>query len=115
MGGGSRSQSSSRAGSRGSTSKNSKNSKFSTKTWSCDMQSTTTVRGRIPFQQLGSPVLDIKCMQSIPVAVVSCGDGGRNGTETGKFHNFPNNSTTTLDTDDFMHLYFVDFFFYSHY
>ena len=27
-----------------------------------------------------APILDIKCMSSLPVAVVSCGDGGKNGT-----------------------------------
>ena len=43
---------------------------------------TCTIRGATPVANLSSPVLGITCMSSIPVAVISCGDGGRTGTET---------------------------------
>ena len=50
--------------------------------WQANLPSTCVIRGRIPYEDLTAPVLDICCMKSIPVAVVSCGDGGKTGTET---------------------------------
>jgi len=49
-------------------------------TWTSEMMNTCAIRGNVPFENLAAPILDIKCMSSLPVAVVSCGDGGKNGT-----------------------------------
>ena len=50
--------------------------------WRPKMNETTILRSSRPSSDLSAPVLDIRCMATIPVAVVTCGDGGRDGLET---------------------------------
>ena len=50
--------------------------------WMSKMKETTILRSSRPCSDLSAPVLDIRCMATIPVAVVTCGDGGRDGLET---------------------------------
>jgi hypothetical protein len=50
--------------------------------WTREMSRPGSINGNRPKQCLSSPVLDIKCMSSVPIAVVTCGDGNRDGTDT---------------------------------
>ena len=50
--------------------------------WSAKTEDTTKLLSFRPTTDLSAPVLDVRCMATIPVAVVTCGDGGRDGLET---------------------------------